>query len=125
MWKEWHDFAQNQAFWQNHEEKGLLKAEYVRDYVLRLWFEEELDVSIYDLDFYPLVVQENPGGVFRPLRDKERFRFVEGHYALMWFNPETGSYDEQAIDIAPECIRFFCEKHGKLLKGAAQKVVPS
>lgn len=125
MWKEWHDFARHYAFWQNHEEKGLLKAEYVRDYVLRLWFEEELDVSIYDLDFYPLVVQENPGGVFRPLRDKERFRFVEGRYALMWFNPETGSYFDPAIDIAPECIRFFAEKHGTLLKGAAQKAVTS
>jgi hypothetical protein len=31
MWKEWHDFAQNEAFWQNNEEKGLLKEEYVRD----------------------------------------------------------------------------------------------
>jgi hypothetical protein len=79
--------------------------------VLRLWFEEELDVSIYELNFYPLVVAENPGGVLRPLRDKERFRFVEGRYALMWFNPETGSYDEEAIDIAPEFIRFLCNKY--------------
>ena len=56
--------------------KGLLKAEYVRDYVLRLWFGEDMDVSIYELNFYPLIVEENPGEVFLPLRDKERFRLV-------------------------------------------------
>lgn len=37
----------------------------------------------------------------------------EGNYALIWPNPETGAYDEKAIDIAPECVRFFCEKYGK------------
>ena len=115
-WKEWSKLARNQSLWKNHEEKGLLKAEYVRDYVLRLWFEEAMDVSIYELDFYPLVVEENPGEVFLPLRDKERFRLVRGDYSLVWLNPETGAYDEKAIDIAPECIRFFCEKHGKKLK---------
>jgi len=52
-WKEWETLARNEALWQGHEEKGLLKAEYVRDYVLRLWFEEDMDVSIYELDFYP------------------------------------------------------------------------
>ncbi len=54
-WKEWRDFADNESRWENHEEKGLLKAEYVRDYVLRLWFEDVLDVSIYELDFFPLL----------------------------------------------------------------------
>ncbi len=120
-WQEWYTLASNEAYWQNREEKGLLKAEYVRDYILRLWFEEKLDVSIYELDFYPLMVAENPGGVFSPLKSQARFRLVEGNYALVWLNPETGAYDEQAIDIAPECIRFFCEKYGKKLK-VAEKV---
>jgi hypothetical protein len=61
-------------------------------------------------------MEENPGEVFLPLRNKDRFRFVEGDYALIWHNPETGNYDEKAIDIAPECIRFFCERYGKKLK---------
>lgn len=115
-WKEWSIVADDVARWQNHDEKGLLKAEYVKDYILRLWFEEELDVSIYELDFYTLVVTDNPGGVFAPLKEKERFRLVSGDYALIWLNPETGIYDERAIDIAPECIRFFCEKYGRKVK---------
>jgi hypothetical protein len=115
-WKEWSDFAKNEAYWQNHEERGLLKAEHVRDYVLRLWFEEELDVSIYELDFHPLIKEDDPGEVFLPLRELERFRLVEGDYALIWLNPDTGAYDEKAIDLAPECVRFFCERYGKKLK---------
>ncbi len=115
-WKEWREFARNEALWQDHEEKGLLKAEHVRDYVLRLWFEDDLDVSIYELDFYPLIMEDDPGEVFLPLREKARFRLVGGDYALIWLNPETGAYDEKAIDIASECIRFFCEKYGKKLK---------
>jgi hypothetical protein len=115
-WKEWHELAQNETLWQDHEEKGLLKAEHIRDYVLRLWFEDDLDVSIYELDFYPLIMEDDPGEVFLPLRDKERFQLVEGDYALIWLNPETGAYDEKSVDIAPECIRFFCEKYGKKLK---------
>jgi len=63
------------------------------------------------LDFYPLIIEENPGDVFLPLREKDRFRLVKGDYALVWLNPKTGAYDEKAIDIAPECIRFFCEKY--------------
>jgi hypothetical protein len=120
-WKEWSVVADDVARWQNHEEKGLLKAEYIKDYVLRLWFEEELDVSIYELDFYALVVSDNRGGVFAPLKDKERFRLVAGDYALIWLNPETGVYDDRAIDIAPECIRFFCEKYGKKVKVAERE----
>jgi len=117
-WQEWFEVASDETRWKNHQEKGLLKAEHVRDYVLRLWFEEDRDVSIYELDFYPLIVEENPGEVFLPLRNKERFRLVAGDYALIWLNPETGAYDEKAIDIAPECVRFFCEKYGKKLKGS-------
>lgn len=115
-WQEWSEIAQNEARWKDHEERGLLKAEYVRDYVLRLWFEDEMDVSIYELDFYPLIVEENPGEALLPLRDQNRFRCVEGNYALIWPNPETGAYDERTVDIAPECVRFFCEKYGKRLK---------
>jgi hypothetical protein len=115
-WKEWSKLAGKKALWQNHEERGLLKAEYIQDYVLRLWFEDDLDVSIYELDFYSLFVEENPGGVFLPLRDKERFQLIKGDYSLIWLNPVTGAYDEGAIDIAPECIRFFCEKYGKKIK---------
>ena len=122
-WKEWSTLASNESLWQNRKEKGLLKAEHVRDYVLRLWFEEDIDVSIYELDFYPLIVEENPGEVFLPLSDKERFRLVKGDYALIWLNPETGIYDEKAIDIAPECIRFFCEKYGKKVS-ISEKVIP-
>lgn len=120
-WKEWTAIADNEALWQNHEEKGLLKAEYVKDYVLRLWFEEDLDVSIYELDFYPLIVTDNPGGVFTILKDKARFGLVQGDYALIWLNPETGVYDEKAIDIAPECVRFFCEKYGRKVKVAKRE----
>lgn len=123
-WNEWREYAENEALWQDHEEKGLLKAEYLRDYVLRLWFEDDLDVSIYELDFYPLIMEDDPGEVFLRLRDKEHFRLIEGDYALIWLNPETGAYDEKAVDIAPECIRFFCEKYGKKLKGA-EKFMPT
>ena len=124
-WEEWQIISSDETLWQDHEEKGLLKAEYIEDYVLRLWFEEELDVSIYELDFYPLIVEDNPGGVFEILKDKERFRSVAGDYALIWLNPGTGLYDEQAIDIAPESIRFFCEKYGKKLKKVPLPVEPA
>ena len=117
-WKEWAEFSKNESFWEDHEEKGLLKAEYQRDYILRLWFEDDLDVSIYDLDFYPLLIEEDPGEALLPLRKEERFRYVEGDHALVWINPKTGIYDEDTIDISPECIRFFCEKYGKKVKSS-------
>jgi len=121
-WQEWSEVARNEALWENHEEKGLLKAEHVRDYVLRLWFEESMDISIYELDFYPLIVNENPGEALLPLRDKNRFEFVEGDYTLIWPNPQTGAHDEEAIDLAPECVRFYCEKYGKKLKTPEEPV---
>ena len=65
-WQEWSAVADDPSLWRNREEKGLLKAEYVADYVLRLWFEDEMDVSIYELDFRPLVVDDNPGACSRP-----------------------------------------------------------
>jgi len=100
--------------------KGLFKAEHIGDYVLCLWFQNTTDISIYELDFRPLVVEDNPGGVFVALKDKGRFQHVRGDYALIWPNPETDAYDEQAVDMAPECVRFFCEKHGKRVKPSAK-----
>jgi hypothetical protein len=82
-----------------------------------------LDVSIYELDFSPLLLQDNPGGVFDALKDHARFQFVHGDYALIWPNPETGAYDERSIDLAPECVRFFCEKYGKVIKMATKHLV--
>jgi len=118
IWQEWQDFANDETNWLNHDERGLLKAEHVEGFILRLWFEEEMDVSIYELNFRPLFVEDNPGGVFEQLRDPERFRLVEGNYSLIWLNPATGEYDEKAIDIAPESIRYFCERYGRKLKAA-------
>ncbi len=102
----------------NHEERGLLKVEHLRDFVLRLWFEEAVDVSIYDLDFRTLVVDDNPGGVFLPLADQNYFQLAIGNYALIWPNPQTEVFDDNVIDLAPECVRFFCERYGKLVKPA-------
>ena len=51
-------------------------------------------------------------------KDKERFQLVRGEYASIWPNPETGAYDEQAIDLAPECARFFCKRYGTQVKGS-------
>jgi hypothetical protein len=115
-WQEWKTVSENTALWEGRSEKGLLKAEYVDGYILRLWFEDDLDISIYELDFYPLLIEENPGGVFTALKEPERFRNVRGDYALIWPNPETGDYDGKAIDLAPEGVRFFCEKYGKPIK---------
>mgnify|MGYP001614311772 CR=1 FL=1 len=123
-WKEWAEIAEDESRWKHREEKGLLKAEYRRDYVLRLWFQDELDVSIYELDFHSLMVENNPGGVFEPLRDIARFKHVRGDYALIWLDPDTGEYDEKAVDIAPECVRFFCEKYGNVLKLSKKAKTP-
>ena len=87
-WQEWSARADNAQLWQGQNEKGLVKAEYVDGYTLRLWFEDDLDVSIYELDLYPLMVQDNPGGVFAVLKDRARFQIVRGEYALIWLNPD-------------------------------------
>lgn len=124
MWEEWAEFSEDERNWRNHEEKGLLKIGHVRDFMLRLWFEEEKDVSIYELDFHPLFVDRNPDGVVEALRDQERFSLVKDDYALVWLNPLTGQYDEKAINIAPECIRFFTEKYGRKVKVASNHQQP-
>lgn len=122
LWDQWRIRASDEAYWLTVNEKGLLKAEYLNGYVLQLWFEEDLDVSIYELDWKPLLVDEEPGSALLPLRDSSRFQFVKGDYALTWPNPRTGEYDGAAIDIAPECVRFFCEHHGTLIKAAKTAV---
>lgn len=118
LWDEWKTYASDETHWVTADEKGLLKAEHLNDYVLQLWFEEDLDVSIYELDWKVLLVDEDPGSALLPLRDLNRFQFVKGDYALVWPNPQTGEYDELAIDLAPECVRFFCQQHGTLIKSA-------
>lgn len=122
LWEQWRIRASDEAYWLTVNERGLLKAEYINGYVLQLWFEDELDVSIYELDWKPLLVDEDPGSVLLPLRDVSRFQFVKGDYALTWPNPQTGEYDSVAIDIAPECVRFFCERYGTLIKAAQTAV---
>ena len=117
-WNEWRETAKDESKWIDADERGLLKAEYLHQYTLRLWFEEDLDVAIYELDWHPMLIDEDPGIVLTALRDLERFSFVKGDYALIWPNPDTGDYDSEAIDLAPECVRFFCEKYGKLIKSA-------
>jgi hypothetical protein len=121
-WQEWSALAEDTLYWQNREEKGLLKAEYIRDYILRLWFDDEQDVSVYELDFRPLFVEDNPGGVFEALRNRRRFSTARGDYALIWPNPETGDYDDQSVDLAPECVRFFSERYGTGVK-ASEKMM--
>lgn len=117
-WTAWEARAKDEAYWREHVERGLLKAEYMHDFVLRLWFEQELGVEIYELDFAPIFVKHNPGGIFRALKIKSRFQQVIGNYSLIWLNPVTGEYDEGAIDLAPECVRFFCEQYGKQAKSS-------
>ncbi len=122
-WKAWRSWAKDEAQWQQTCEKGLLKAEPLGAYKLRLWFEEILDVSIYELDFYPLLIEEDPGPALHPLSHLDRFQFVKGDHALIWPNPITGAYDEDAIDLAPECVRFLCTHYGYLVKPAQASLV--
>lgn len=117
LWDEWRKAARDENRWVGVHKKGLLKAEHLKDFTFRLWFEEELDVSIYDFNWQPFLLEEKLGSVLAPLRDIGRFRFVKGDYALLWPNPETGECDETAIDLAPECVRFFCERYGAIAKG--------
>ena len=112
-WQEWTELADNEALWLDYEETGLSKAEHLYDHGLRVTFADDSGVLIFDLDWEPLFVDQNPGGVFQVLADERRFSVVRGEYALVWPNPDNGEYDETAIDLAPECVRYFCEKYGK------------
>jgi hypothetical protein len=97
-------------------EKGILKADHIRDYTLEIWFEENHDVSIYQLDMKPLLESADAGQALAPLLDPNRFRQVVGHYRLLWNDPETGDYNENSVDIAPEAVRYLCEKFGQLIE---------
>jgi len=44
----------------------------------------------------------------------KRFESVKGDYTLICLNSGTGICDEKAIDIAPECIRFFVRTTEKI-----------
>lgn len=115
-WNEWLDFSNNHNF---ASEKGILKVDYLGEYTLRIWFEEELDVSIYELDFEPLLSSSKEGTVFQALKDKARFALAQGNHSLNWYDPQSNEYNENTIDIAPECIRFYCQRYGKSIKKAA------
>jgi len=41
----------------------------------------------------------------------------------MWFNAKSTDEQQPVIDMAPECLRFFCEKRGQLLKAPAVRVL--
>ena len=76
----------------------------------------------YELDFALPLVDDNPWGVFEPLRDIERFCNVEAEYALIWPDPVTGDA-LHAVDLAPECVCFFCQRHGQVVDNTAVAVV--
>ena len=71
------------------------------------------DPIAYELDFSPLLLDENPGGVFLELKDTRHFRNARADYALVWSIPGLGSEEDLVVDLAPECVRFFCEKYGR------------
>ncbi|MBI5472661.1 MAG: hypothetical protein HY961_09995 [Ignavibacteriae bacterium] len=48
-WKEWSALAENESLWAHSKEKGLLKAEYIREYVLHLWFEGQEPMNLFDI----------------------------------------------------------------------------
>ena len=113
MWKELESYLSSDRVAQ---EKGILKVEYIDGYKLQIWFEEDLDVSIFELDFLPIISSEGAGEAFQPLLKQEWFMQAVGRYNITWYDQETGDYNENAIDISPEAIRWFCCKLGKPIK---------
>ncbi|GAB2189808.1 hypothetical protein MAH1_14160 [Sessilibacter sp. MAH1] len=97
-------------------EKGILKVEYIDGYILQIWFEEDLNVSIYNLDFLPIISSPDAGEVFNRLLNKNLFMQAVGRYNITWYDEETGEYNENAIDISPEAVKWFCKKFGKIIK---------
>lgn len=97
-------------------EKGILKAKHLTNHCIEIWFEEERDVSIFELDFLPILSEGDAGEAMRPLLDVKRIAQVVGRYNLTWYDPETGDYNEDAIDISPEAVKWFCLKYGKRVK---------
>lgn len=122
-WQEWIELANNESIWLDYEEPGLCEAQCLHDHVLRLSFADDPGIVVYELDFAPLFVEGNPGGVFQVLAERRRFRVVRGDYALVWPNPESGEYDEAAVDLAPECVRYFCEKYGTPITDAHPRLL--
>lgn len=122
-WQEWIALADNESIWFSYEEPGISKAEHMHDHVLRISFSDDLMPTVYELDFAPLFVEQNPGGVFQVLADESRFRCIRGDYALIWPNPETGEYDETSVDLAPECVRYFCETYGRSVTDARPRLL--
>jgi len=102
------------------EERGILKAKYCGGHLLEIWFEEERGVAIFELDFAPILMADDTGDALVPLRDPARFSQVIGRYNLMWNDPDTGDYNESAIDLAPEAVRWFCENLGRAVNGTAR-----
>ena len=112
-WSEWQLLAADEQYWQNREEPGLVAAKYLHDYTLRVQFADKRRPVTYELDFAPLLLDENPGGVFLELKDIRHFRTARADYALVWSIPTSGGGEDQVVDLAPECVRFFCEKYGR------------
>ena len=83
QWAEWQAVADNEDYWTNVTEPGLVDVEYLHDFVLRLHFADRPVQSVYEFDFAPLMVIDNPGGVFADLKDVRRFRSVQADYALI------------------------------------------
>lgn len=113
IWQQLQSFLDTPS---NRHERGILKAEPLGAHVLEIWFEDNRDVAIYELDFLPILKAPGAGPALKPLLDEARFQQVSGRYTLTWLNPENGEYDEQAIDLAPETVRWFCEHFGKRVR---------
>ena len=114
-WHEWTSVAEHADNWLDYAEPGIKEVTSLGDVLLRIWFDDTPTPTGYEIDFRPLFLDQNPGGVFRPLADRSFFGKATGDYALVWPNPITGDFDEGIIDIAPECVRYFCEKYGNPL----------
>ena len=121
-WSEWQALAEDEDHWLDDVEPGLASAEHLHDHVLRLHFADQPEDVAYELDFAPLLVDDNPGGAFEPLRDVDRFCNVEAEYVLIWPDPVTGDA-LHAVDLAPECVWCFCQRHGQVVDNTAVAVV--
>lgn len=95
-WAEWQEFADNEDNWTNSTEPGLTNVEYLHDFVLRLQFADGVGKPMFDLDFAPLMVADNPGGVFADLKDVRRFRIAD-----RW-------YERVVVHRAPELATCTC-----------------
>ena len=60
-WSEWQALAEDEDHWLDDVEPGLASAEHLHDHVLRLHFADQPEDVAYELDFAPLLVDDNPG----------------------------------------------------------------